>query len=312
MDFAATGRWRPGACACTLCVLSALGTAALAGTRGEPTRNHAASAAQHRAAELTPWERAERARDAFEATPEDQRTRAEYTRVMDGFRAIYHQTPQDMHAAESINAVAELLTEQGRGQHDPRLLQGRHRTIRVPENPVPRQLPPRRSPAGRSADRRERSPGLGCRPRTIRAAGHAVSPQLARRGGPGRTRLDRCSQKLKQGDRPRGENSRKPRRFPSDKGSRLLPSTTGVGVIRPPRSRPSRCKEQLAARSRARSLRKSPKRDRAGCAGDGSRTAFRGRQARSPSQRPARNRHRHPSLVDCPATPASPSTSATR
>ena len=122
MDFAATGRWRPGACACTLCVLSALGTAALAGTRGEPTRNHAASAAQHRAAELTPWERAERARDAFEATPEDQRTRAEYTRVMDGFRAIYHQTPQDMHAAESINAVAELLTEQGRGQHDPRLL----------------------------------------------------------------------------------------------------------------------------------------------------------------------------------------------
>ena len=122
MDFAATGRWRPGACACTLCVLSALGTAALAGTRAEVARNRATSATQHRTPELTPWERAERARDAFEATPEDQRTRAEYTRVMDSFRAIYHQTPQDMHAAESINAVAELLTEQGRGQHDPRIL----------------------------------------------------------------------------------------------------------------------------------------------------------------------------------------------
>ncbi len=88
---------------------------------------HAASkirtaAGTQRRAELTPWERAQRARDALEATPADARTRADYTRVLDAFRAIYHQTPQDIHAAESVNAVADLLAEQGRIEHDHRLL----------------------------------------------------------------------------------------------------------------------------------------------------------------------------------------------
>ncbi len=41
---------------------------------------------------------------------------------MDGFREIYHDTPQDMHAAEAVNAVAELLTEQGRGTRDAKTL----------------------------------------------------------------------------------------------------------------------------------------------------------------------------------------------
>ena len=75
-----------------------------------------------RAAEISAWERAERVRDAFEAEPEASRTRAGYARAMEGYRAIYHETPQDMHAAEAVNAVAELLAEQGRGERDARLL----------------------------------------------------------------------------------------------------------------------------------------------------------------------------------------------
>ncbi len=71
-------------------------------------------------AAITPWEAAERTRDAFEATVESTRTRAEYTRVMDRFRAIYHDNPRDPHAPEAINAVAELLAESGRDLHDRR------------------------------------------------------------------------------------------------------------------------------------------------------------------------------------------------
>lgn len=80
------------------------------------------AASPRRAPEVSAWQRAERVRDVFEAEPEAQRTRAEYKRVMDGFRAIYHQTPQDMHAAEAVHAVAELLEEQGRAQRNPKLL----------------------------------------------------------------------------------------------------------------------------------------------------------------------------------------------
>ncbi len=72
------------------------------------------------AAAITPWEAAERSRDAFEATPELARTRPEYTRVMDRFRAVYHDNPRDLHAPEAINAVAELLAESGRDLHDRR------------------------------------------------------------------------------------------------------------------------------------------------------------------------------------------------
>ncbi len=69
---------------------------------------------------ITPWEAAERSRDAFEATAETARTRSDYTRVMDRFRAVYHDNPRDVHAPEAINAVAELLAESGRDLHDRR------------------------------------------------------------------------------------------------------------------------------------------------------------------------------------------------
>ncbi|MBB5056901.1 N-acetylmuramoyl-L-alanine amidase [Granulicella aggregans] len=71
----------------------------------------------------TPWEQAERGREELEATPAEQRTRAEFTTAMDRFRAIYHDGPGDVHAAASVFAVAELLAEQGRVLHDAKSLQ---------------------------------------------------------------------------------------------------------------------------------------------------------------------------------------------
>jgi N-acetylmuramoyl-L-alanine amidase len=78
----------------------------------------AAKTARRQAVELTPWELAERGREALEAIPEGARTRTDYTRAMDGFRAVYHDAPGDVHAPDSVNAVAELLAEQGRRWHD--------------------------------------------------------------------------------------------------------------------------------------------------------------------------------------------------
>ena len=78
--------------------------------------------ARSRATELTQWEQAERTRDAYETVPERERTKAGYTRVLDAFRAIYHEHPADPHAAEAVNVVAELLAEEGRGQRDAGLL----------------------------------------------------------------------------------------------------------------------------------------------------------------------------------------------
>jgi N-acetylmuramoyl-L-alanine amidase len=74
-------------------------------------------------AALSPWEQAERGRDALESTPDGNRARADYTRVMDLYRAIYHADPADLHAPAAVNAVAELLAEQGRGLHDAKSLQ---------------------------------------------------------------------------------------------------------------------------------------------------------------------------------------------
>ncbi|HXE09046.1 MAG TPA: N-acetylmuramoyl-L-alanine amidase [Acidobacteriaceae bacterium] len=68
------------------------------------------------------WEAAEQGRDALEAVPEGDRTHAQYTHAMDAYRAIYHSHPADLHAAAAVNAVAELLAEQGRIFHDDKLL----------------------------------------------------------------------------------------------------------------------------------------------------------------------------------------------
>jgi len=82
----------------------------------------AAKTTQQRRVELTPWEQAERGLETLESIPEGARTRADYARAMDGFRVVYHQSPGDVHAPDSVNAVAELLAEQGRGLHDAKSL----------------------------------------------------------------------------------------------------------------------------------------------------------------------------------------------
>ncbi len=87
-----------------------------------------------RAASLTPWDRAQRGREALEAIPEPTRTRADYTRALDLYRAIYHDAPAGTHAPASIFAVAELLAQQGRTLHDPRSFQaaaGQFRFLRT-------------------------------------------------------------------------------------------------------------------------------------------------------------------------------------
>jgi N-acetylmuramoyl-L-alanine amidase len=94
----------------------------------------AAKTTSHRKVELTPWERAERGLETLEAIPAGTRTRADYTRAMDGFRAVYHESPGDAHAPESVNAVAELLAEQGRELHDAKSLKaavGQYEFLRV-------------------------------------------------------------------------------------------------------------------------------------------------------------------------------------
>jgi N-acetylmuramoyl-L-alanine amidase len=72
--------------------------------------------------EVSPWEAATQGRDALEATPEESRTKADYAKAMDGYRAIYHDEPQSKYAAAAVNAVAELLAEQGRGLQDTKSL----------------------------------------------------------------------------------------------------------------------------------------------------------------------------------------------
>src|SRR5271156_5064383 len=99
--------WWCGGCA------AVLGCAIVQVLPAKVTRRHVA---------LTPWEQAERGLETLEAIPEGTRTRADYTQAMDGFRAVYHEAPGDVHAPDSVNTVAELLTEQGRGLHDAKSL----------------------------------------------------------------------------------------------------------------------------------------------------------------------------------------------
>ena len=79
-------------------------------------------APEARAVALTAWERAERGLETLEAIPPGTRTRADYSRALDGFRAVYHEAPGDAHAPDSVNEVAELLAEQGRAMQDAKML----------------------------------------------------------------------------------------------------------------------------------------------------------------------------------------------
>jgi N-acetylmuramoyl-L-alanine amidase len=89
--------------------LVAAGWGALGGAAGM-----AAAATRGHVQPLSPWDHAVRSRLLFEAQPHGTHTRAEYARVLDEFRAIYHDDPAEPHAARAVAQVAELLAEQGR------------------------------------------------------------------------------------------------------------------------------------------------------------------------------------------------------
>jgi N-acetylmuramoyl-L-alanine amidase len=114
-------RWvRCAVCVAALSCIAAMccGAARVRADTTPATRIHAAK----KAVALTPWEQAERGRETLEAIPEETRTRADYARAMDAYRAIYHADPADVHAPAAVNAVAELLAEQGRVLHDEKSL----------------------------------------------------------------------------------------------------------------------------------------------------------------------------------------------
>jgi N-acetylmuramoyl-L-alanine amidase len=60
------------------------------------------------------FEHAELMRQELEGMPQSIRSRKEYGRVMDAYRAVYHGDPGNPKADASIAAVAELLAEEGR------------------------------------------------------------------------------------------------------------------------------------------------------------------------------------------------------
>jgi N-acetylmuramoyl-L-alanine amidase len=108
------GRW-------VWCAVCAAGLGCGVGA-GASTAKVRSASGQRRMVELSPWEAATQGREELEAIPEGTRTKADYTKAMDGYRAIYHDAPQSKYAAAAVNAVAELLADQGRGLQDAKSL----------------------------------------------------------------------------------------------------------------------------------------------------------------------------------------------
>jgi N-acetylmuramoyl-L-alanine amidase len=80
------------------------------------------SGSQYSAARTPAFAHAERLREALEGRPEQQRTRLQYERVLDAYRAIYHGDPSSSKADASVAAVADLLAEEGRVFQDDKAL----------------------------------------------------------------------------------------------------------------------------------------------------------------------------------------------
>jgi N-acetylmuramoyl-L-alanine amidase len=79
-------------------------------------------ASQHGVAPHSAFEKAQRMREALEGRPERQRTRRDYERVIEVYRAIYHGDPASPKADASVSAVADLLAEEGRVFQDDKAL----------------------------------------------------------------------------------------------------------------------------------------------------------------------------------------------
>jgi N-acetylmuramoyl-L-alanine amidase len=101
---------------CAFCAIGLTCTAAPATT---PSKSKTST---QKRLDISPWEHATHDREVLEAVPAGSRTRADYTRALDAYRAIYHDAPQSKYAAAAVNAVAELLAEQGRDLNDTKSL----------------------------------------------------------------------------------------------------------------------------------------------------------------------------------------------
>ena len=120
MPFGLPTRWlRCAGCVAGLACLAAAccGRPVLAASTPS-TAKAGSRTTQKKVVALSPWEQAERGRETLEAIADADRTKADYARAMDLYRAIYHANPRDGHAPAAVNAVAEMLAEQGRGLHD--------------------------------------------------------------------------------------------------------------------------------------------------------------------------------------------------
>ena len=133
--------------------------------------------AAKKAVALTPWEQAERGREALEAIPAETRTRADYTRAMDAYRAIYHAGPADIHAPAAVNAVAELLAEQGRVLHDEKSLRAAVGQYEFLRTQYPEKSAGCAGAAGRGSDCAERPEGCGDGARAVQAAAEGAHPK---------------------------------------------------------------------------------------------------------------------------------------
>jgi N-acetylmuramoyl-L-alanine amidase len=79
--------------------------------------------AQKKQAARTQFENAERMREALNGRAASERTRRDYNRVMDAYRAVYYTSPTSNRADASVVAVAELMVAAGRQFSDEKTLQ---------------------------------------------------------------------------------------------------------------------------------------------------------------------------------------------
>ena len=78
-----------------------------------PVNSSARSVKQKKQAARAQFDVAEQLREDLDAKPDAQRTRRDYTNVIDAYRKVYYTAPNSVKADESVLAVAELLEEQG-------------------------------------------------------------------------------------------------------------------------------------------------------------------------------------------------------
>lgn len=81
---------------------------------------HARTVKEKKQAAKLQFEAAERLRDSLLGTPESERDRRDYQKVMDAYRKCYYTAPSWAKADSAVLAVAELLDDQGRVFNDPK------------------------------------------------------------------------------------------------------------------------------------------------------------------------------------------------